>query len=78
MQEKLKLADEKSMRKKIWENLYYNGIFKGHKKTLVKTNSDKFPYAIEHQCDLFGLSSEHYENLNDAIYDFIELMKVYG
>ena len=78
MQEKLKPEDAAVMASKIRWWLRNSGQFEGYKKTLVKTNSIKFPYAIVHQCDLFGQSSESYENLDDAVYDFVELMKVYG
>ena len=52
--------------------------YEGHKKTIVKCNSKKHPWAIVHQCDLFGTSSENYDNLDEAVYDFVELWAVYG
>lgn len=78
MPEKLKPENEQTMVESIYNSIWFGGKFVGHKKTLIKTEHEKFPYAIIHQCDLFGRSSELYENLNDAVYDFIELMKVYG
>jgi len=78
MPEKLKPEDEQDMVERIYRNVWFENRFDGHKKLLIKTNGSRFPYAIVHQCDLFGQSSEYYENLDDAVYDFIELMKVYG
>ena len=54
-----------------------NGDYEGHKKTIVKLDGKKYPWARVHQCDLFGQSSELYENLDEAVYDFVELMKIY-
>lgn len=54
------------------------GRFGGQKKTIVKTNGTRYPWAIVHQCDLFGKSSEFYQTIDEAVYDFVELWAVYG
>jgi hypothetical protein len=78
MPENLEPEEVKAMTQKIKLHVFVQGRFDGHKKSLILTNNQKFPYAIVHQCDLFGQSSESYEKLDDAVYDFVELMKVYG
>ena len=78
MPAKLKPEREELVRKNIIVAIRMDGEFKGYKKKIIKTNNTQKPYAIIHQCDLFGQSSELYENLDEATHDFIELMKTYG
>jgi len=74
IKEKIKREVSRQIKKCCLEN----GIFRGHKKTIIRTNGERYPWVIMHQCDLFGKSSEFYENLDDAVYDFVELWAVYG
>jgi hypothetical protein len=50
-----------------------SGSYTGAKKTIIKTGGERFPWAIVHQCDLFGQSSEYYEDLDEAVYDYLAL-----
>jgi hypothetical protein len=59
--------------KSIKECCIKYGSYEGAKKTIVKTGGENFPWAIIHQCDLFGPSSEYYEDLDDAVYDYLAL-----
>ena len=61
--------DKKEMIESVFER---DGEVKGFKKTLVNMPGKRFKYAIVHE-SAFGNSSELYEDLDEAIYDFIAL-----
>lgn len=65
-------------KKEIIMALETQGKLNGYKKTIARRNSAKYPYEIIHESDLFGTDSELYDNLEDALNDFIELEKIYG
>lgn len=64
--------NEEEWRKHIESVVLTVGSYENDKRIVRKTNLDRLPWAVDHR-DGTRWSSELYDNLNDAIYDFMNL-----